>query len=134
MRQTCPRLAELVHVVQVLLNTNDTDDRNSLARFVHQAHVRRHLVVQRILDAKARGHRAYVLVDSDRVRAKAKALPENGIPPELVHLLPNDGSISKLQVQKAATPVDGLPHGYRGRGKGNCHTAAQCRSIGEIQQ
>ena len=97
-----------MHVVQVLLKTNDCDDRESLARFVHQAHVRRHVVVRRILEAKARGHRAYILVDHKRVHEKSKALPEDGIPPELMHLLPNDKSISKLQVQKAATPVEGL--------------------------
>ena len=80
--------ADLVHVVQVLLKTNDCDDRESLARFVHQAHVRRHLIVRRILEGKARGHRAYVLVDPVRVVAKSKALPEHGVPPELMHLLP----------------------------------------------
>ena len=49
------------------------------------------------------GHRAY----DEAVRKKAASLPENGVPPELVHILPNDDSHDKLQVQKAATPVDG---------------------------
>ena len=29
------------------------------------------------------------------------------MPPELVHLLPQDDSLDKLQIQKAAMPVDG---------------------------
>ena len=49
---------ELLYIVHVLLKTSDGDDRETLARFVHQARVRRRLVVQRILDAKAWGHRA----------------------------------------------------------------------------
>ena len=72
--------ADLVHVVQVLPKTNDCDDRESLARIVRQAHVRRHIVVRRILEAKARGHRAYILNDRERVLSKSKALPENVIP------------------------------------------------------
>ena len=101
--------ADLVHVVQVLLKTSDdSDDKDILSRFIHQARVRRQVVVRSILDAKARGHRSYVRVDAARVQEKASMLPEDGVPPELMHLLPNDNSISKLQVQKAATPVEGL--------------------------
>ena len=65
------------------------------------------MVVQHILDAKARGHRAYVLVDEAGVLRKAEALSEDGVPPELIHMLPHDSNIDKLQVQKAATPVEG---------------------------
>jgi hypothetical protein len=100
--------ADLAHVVQVLLKTNDSDDREALSNFVHQAHVRRHVVVQTILNAKARGRRAYVRVDEQKMKEKAESLPVNGIPMELTHLLPNDESISKLHIQKAATPVEGL--------------------------
>jgi hypothetical protein len=49
-----------------------------------------------------------VRVDEAEVREKAKHLPSNGIPPELISLLPNDNSFEKLQVQKAATPVAGM--------------------------
>ena len=98
---------DLAHVVQVLLKTNESDDRDALSKFVHQARVRRHVVVDRILEARARGHRAYVLVDPARVRQKALELPEDGVPPELLQLLPDDQSLDKLQVQKAATPVEG---------------------------
>ena len=65
-------------------------------------------MVQRILEAKARRHRSYVHVNEDDVRKKALQLPKDDIPAELTHLLPNDGSISKLQIQKAATPVEGM--------------------------
>ena len=70
--------------------------------------MRRHVVVNSILRAKARGHRAYISVDADKVHAKARSLPEDGVPPELTHLLPNDGALDKIQIQKAATPIEGL--------------------------
>ena len=43
----------------------------------------------------------------DRVRAKAECLPEDGVPPEIVRLLPHDGDLDKILIQKAATPADG---------------------------
>eukprot|EP00973_Karenia_brevis_P086144 11947646-Karenia_brevis.AAC.1 len=45
--------------------------------------------------------------EAHRVIAKALDLREHGIPPEVLHLLPNDNSLDKLQIQKAATPVEG---------------------------
>jgi hypothetical protein len=68
---------ELKYVVQVLLKTSDEDKRDSLKHFIHQARVRRHVVVNRILEAKARGHRAYIQVDEKRLRQKAEMLPED---------------------------------------------------------
>ena len=79
----------------------------TLRNFIHQATVRRDRVAKLILEMKKLGHRAYMHLNEDAVRAKAINLPEHGIPPELVHVLPNDDSLDKLQVQKAATPVDG---------------------------
>ena len=64
-------------------------------------------MVRLIEDAKRRGHRAYRSVNMDNVRAKAEKLPEHGVPPEIVHLLPHDDLLDKIQVQKAATPVGG---------------------------
>ena len=43
----------------------------------------------------------------DDVIKKATMLPERGIPAEVIRLLPNDASHDKLQIQKAATPVEG---------------------------
>ena len=98
---------ELADKVAILLKTKDEDDPKSLAQLVHQAQVRRSVVVQLIEGAKARGHRAYVSVSMERVRGKAKRLPESGVPPEIVRLLPHDEHLDKVQVQKAATPVEG---------------------------
>ena len=116
---------DLMHVVQVLLKTNDnTKDKDVLSRFIHQAHVRREVIVKHILACKARGHRAYINVNEDKVRAKANQLPEHGVPPEIMHLLPDDNSISKLQVQKAATPVEGLRAAQGDEDKANITAAA----------
>eukprot|EP00959_Pyramimonas_sp_CCMP1952_P419788 8792984-Pyramimonas_sp.AAC.1 len=38
---------------------------------------------------------------------KADQLPQNGVPPEIVRLLPHDTTLDKLMVQKNATPCDG---------------------------
>ena len=73
-------------------------------------------MVKLIEGAKSRGHRAYRSVDMERVRRKARELPENGVPPEIVRVLAHDDSLDKIQVQKAATPVDG---------RGDLHRAAE---------
>ena len=54
---------------------------------------------------KRRGHSAYVDVDLEVVKERAKALPENDIPPEIVRLIPLDSAHDKLQPNKNATPV-----------------------------
>ena len=46
-------------------------------------------------------------VDMDRARQKAQQLPEHGVPPELIRVLPHDDHLDKLLVQKAGTPVPG---------------------------
>jgi len=99
--------SQLSNFVSVLLKTSEEDNPKSMASFIHQAHVRRDVVIKLIEDAKARGHRAYVNVDISRMRDKAKHLPENGVPPEIIKLLPHDSDLDKIQVQKAATPVPG---------------------------
>ena len=99
--------ATLSDMVSVLLKTSEEDDPKSMASFIHQAHVRRDVVVELIAGARALGHRSYQKVNMDSVRKKAEGLPENGVPPEVVRLLPHDGSLDKIQIQKAAAPVDG---------------------------
>ena len=42
-----------------------------------------------------------------RVRLKARDLPENGVPPDIIRLIAHDEDLDKVQIQKAATPVDG---------------------------
>ena len=93
--------------VSVLLKTSDDGDTaEALSRFVHQALVRRSVVIELIEGAVSRGHRAYKHVDLRKMRERAEQLPEHGVPPEIAKLLPYDNDIDKLQVQKAATPVD----------------------------
>ena len=43
-----------------------------------------------------------------KVAEKAKQLPENGIPPEIMSLLPNDSAYEKMRAQKSAMPVEGM--------------------------
>ena len=99
--------AELADIVSVLLKTSEEDNPTSLAAFVHQAFVRRHVVIDLIENAKRRGHRAYRLVDMARARANADALPEHGVPPEIIRLLPHDNELDKAEVPKAATFAPG---------------------------
>ena len=94
--------------VSVLLKTSDEDDtKESLAKFIHQALVRRDVVVTLIANAVERGHLAYRHLDLHRVRQKAQELPEHGVPAHILKLLPYDDMLDKIQVQKAATPVPG---------------------------
>ena len=99
---------QLRYVVQVLLKTNDEEKRDNLKHFIHQARVRQHKVIEVILAMKRVGHRAYANVNEAAVVRNAANLPVNGIPPELVSLLPNDKGFEKMRVQKAATPVEGM--------------------------
>ena len=47
----------------------------------------------------------YNHIDMNEVIARASALPEHDVPPEIVRLLPLDKLQDKLEVQKSATPV-----------------------------
>ena len=100
--------AEISNFVSVLLKSSDDGDTaEALGKFVHQAIVRRDVVVELIENAHRRGHRAYRRVDLERMRAKAAAeLPENGLIPEVAKLLPLDDALDRIQIQKAATPVN----------------------------
>jgi hypothetical protein len=93
--RTCPARALSLRA-QVLLKTNDEEKRYFLKHFIHQANVNRDKVVRCILGNEA------------KVRQKAKQLFANGIPLELISLLPNDNSFEKLHVQNAATPGDAM--------------------------
>ena len=65
-------------------------------------------MIEVILGMKRLGHRAYTQVNERAVLRNAARLPEDGIPTELVTLLPNDHGYDKLRMQKAATPVEGM--------------------------
>ena len=98
---------ELSSYVSILLKTSEEDDPKSMSRFIHQALVRRGVVVQLIDGMRRRGHKSYKNLDMRRVHEKAKGLPENAVPPEIVRLLPHDDDLNKIQVQKAVAPVAG---------------------------
>ena len=69
------------------------------------------MVVDLILDMKRAGHPSSVHLQEGQVRRRAEALPENGVPPEVLQIIqeqlaedaPRD---DKLQPQKQATPAD----------------------------
>ena len=93
-------------VVQVLLKCNDSAQKKNLPKFIHQATVRRAVVVRHIEDMKNRGHRGYLHVNMEKVHAKANAtLPENGVPDIILRDLPFESSIQKMMIQKHATTV-----------------------------
>ena len=100
---------DLVHWVQVLLKTSGDDGDDDLKGLVHQASVRADVVVSLIEELKNRGHRAYKNLDITRVRSKAeRTVPKEGVPPEILHLLPlskDNEMLDKIQIQKAATPI-----------------------------
>ena len=99
---------DLAAVVQVLLKSNEESDFTQMKKFIHQATVRRDVVIEAILEAKYNGHRAYIHLDEQEVRRRAaKFLPTEGIPEAFIRLLPHDGDIDKIQIQKAATPIEG---------------------------
>ena len=61
-----------------------TTKKKGLPKFIHQANVRRAVVVRHITDIKNRGHRAYVNVDLCAMEKKAQQLPEDGL--SLIHI------------------------------------------------
>lgn len=115
---------DLVHWVQVLLKTSDDDGGDDLKGLVHQASVRADVVVSLIEELKNRGHRSYKNLDMNLVRSKAEeTLPKEGIPPEILHLLPvnkADETFDRIQIQKASTPIPG-----------RCQTIAQAERLFE---
>ena len=65
---------EITHVVSMLLETSKQDDADvDMAHFIHQAMVRRSVVVKLIETMKKRGHRAYKTIDMNEVIAKSLA-------------------------------------------------------------
>ena len=67
--------------------------------------VRRHVVVSLIRMLNNRGRRAYRNIGMSKVEEKSLNLPENAVPPEIIKLLPLDGLLDKIQMQKSATPL-----------------------------
>ncbi|MCR9130888.1 MAG: hypothetical protein NXI12_15390 [Alphaproteobacteria bacterium] len=81
--------AELGQLVRVLLKTNKkgkTSD-TEIKGLIHQANVRRGVVVNLILDMKRLGHPSFAGVDEEGVRLRAAALPTDGVPPEVLKVV-----------------------------------------------
>ncbi len=97
---------ELAETVSVVLKTMQaSNDAEGLGKVIHQARVRRAIVLQLLQEAKDRGHPAYKHVNMLEASTRAQTLPEDGIPDEIVAVLPYDNDLQNVQRQKAATPV-----------------------------
>ena len=102
---------ELSGIVRVILTTNKEGKTTQaeIKNLIHQASVRRRVVVKLILDMRRYGHPSFQAINEQQVLEKAALLPEDGVPPEVVKILDQlDDSQEKLQPQKAATPADGM--------------------------
>ncbi|CAE7598782.1 unnamed protein product [Symbiodinium sp. CCMP2592] len=99
-------------VVRVLLKTNKTGKTSEaeIKTLLHQATVRREVVVNLILDMQRLGHPAFQHLREAAVREAAEQLPEGSVPPEVLKVIcglsEEDETAHKLQPQKAAAPTD----------------------------
>ena len=98
---------ELSDKVAVIIKIGDKTDKEAIRQqIIHQAVVRRRVVVGLIAAMVARSHPAYQGLDMAVVETRAEMLPENDVPVEIIALLDNDGSLDQVLRQKAATPVN----------------------------
>ena len=98
---------DLQKFVSVLLKTKDEEvDPASLTQLIHQARVRRRVVVLLIENACKRVHPAFGGVDLAAVRLRAEELlPDDGVPPEVVAVLRSTDTDAQVEKQKVAAPV-----------------------------
>ncbi|CAE7431406.1 anks1b [Symbiodinium sp. CCMP2592] len=102
----------LAEVARVLLKTNKTGktSETEIKTLLHQATVRRDVVVNLIHDMQRLGHPAFQHLRMADVREAASQLPEGGVPPEVLKIISglseDDETAHKLQPQKAAAPTD----------------------------
>ena len=102
-----PRAGEdLQKFVSIVLKTKDEElDGTNLAKLIHQARVRRRVVVRLIENACARGHPAFGRIDLPGMRKRAQdLLPEDGVPPEVIAVLPSSEKDPPVEKQKVAAP------------------------------
>ena len=95
----------LCEFVSVIVKSGKDANTVDVKKIIHQARVRRAVVVALIEEAIKRGHPAFQRVNVEAMYSKANALPEDGIPEELVAILPYDDDLNRIMRQKAATPV-----------------------------
>lgn len=96
-------LRQMVSVI--VKSAHAKGDDLEVGRVIHQARVRRKVVVRLIEDAVKRGHPAYQQVEMEAMYYKASSLPEDGVPKEVISVLPLDDALNQIMRQKAATPV-----------------------------
>ena len=72
--------------------------------------VRRDVVVDLFASMKRRGYRLYRHVIMEDVERRAEHLPKDGVPPEIMKLLPLDQLIEPIRMHKSATPVSTPQH------------------------
>ena len=98
---------ELRDKIAVLIKVGNKQEGATVPqRIIHQAVVRRQVVIGLIAAMVCRGHPAYKAVDMAAVTQRAEQLPEDDVPAEIVALFANDGTLTQVQRQKAATPVN----------------------------
>ena len=98
---------ELRDKIAVLIKVGNKQEGATVPqRIIHQAVVRRQVVIGLIAAMVSRGHPAYKAVDMAAVIQRAEQLPEDDVPAEIVALFANDGTLTQVQRQKAATPVN----------------------------
>ena len=95
----------LSEIVSVIVKSHQKQGTVDAGRILHQARVRRAMVVKLIEDGVARGHPAFEGVNMQAMYSAAEALPEDGIPLEVMAELPYDSDLDRIVRQKAATPV-----------------------------
>ena len=95
----------LSEIVSVIVKSHQKEGTVDVGRILHQARVRRAMVVKLIEDAVARGHPAFEGVNMQAMYSAAEALPEDGVPVEVVAELPYDNDLDRIMRQKAATPI-----------------------------
>lgn len=75
--------SKLRELVSVIVKTPRPQEAGDLGRIIHQARVRRAVVVRLLEDAVARGHPAFHGLCMESMYSKAQGLPEDGVPDEL---------------------------------------------------
>ena len=114
----------------IVKSAHAKSDDVDIGRVIHQARVRRQVVVQLIEAAVERGHPAFQHVEMEVMYCKAAQLPEDAVPEEVIAVLPLDNALNQIIRQKAATPVrEAMPQEFRHMMKPNA-VVAEKTSVG----
>ena len=92
--------ADLVGLVKVIVKSRGELPASPIAH----ATCRRSVVLELLEEGHNRGHKDFARLNMRRARRRVPALPEHCVMPELVHVASEDGSLTKILNQNAATP------------------------------